>query len=31
MGPLRIDFSKILAKAPYDKTETFRFSTATQF
>jgi outer membrane protein insertion porin family len=31
MGPIRLDFSKILAKAPYDRTETFRFSTATQF
>jgi outer membrane protein insertion porin family len=31
MGPLRFDFSKVLAKAPYDITETFRFSTATQF
>jgi outer membrane protein insertion porin family len=31
MGPIRLDFSKILAKTPYDRTETFRFSTATQF
>lgn len=31
MGPLRFDFSKIIRKAPYDKTELFRFSTATTF
>ncbi|WP_297692616.1 outer membrane protein assembly factor BamA [Phenylobacterium sp.] len=31
MGPLRFDLSGILAKQPYDKTETFRFSTATRF
>ena len=31
MGPLRFDFSKVLKKAPYDVTETFRFSTTTQF
>ena len=31
MGPLKFDLSQILAKAPYDKTETFRFSTATRF
>jgi outer membrane protein insertion porin family len=31
MGPLRFDFSKVFAKAPYDVKETFRFSTATQF
>jgi len=31
MGPIRFDFSKILKKTPYDQTETFRFSTATQF
>jgi outer membrane protein insertion porin family len=31
MGPIRLDFSKILAKTDYDRTETFRFSTATQF
>ena len=31
MGPLRFDLSKVLAKAPYDVKETFRFSTATQF
>jgi outer membrane protein insertion porin family len=31
MGPLRFDFSQILAKQPYDKTETFRFSTSARF
>lgn len=31
LGPLRLDFSKIVTKQPYDKTETFRFSTNTQF
>ncbi len=31
MGPLRFDFSKVLAKAPYDRTETFRFNTTTRF
>ncbi|HYF22215.1 MAG TPA: outer membrane protein assembly factor BamA [Caulobacteraceae bacterium] len=31
MGPIRFDFSQILAKEDYDKTETFRFSTSTQF
>ena len=31
MGPLRLDFSKILQKEPYDRTETFRFSTQTAF
>ena len=31
MGPIRFDFSQILAKQSYDKTETFRFSTSTQF
>ncbi len=31
MGPLRFDFSKVLKKAPYDRTETFRFSTSTRF
>jgi len=31
MGPLRLDFSKILSKEPYDRTETFRFSTQTAF
>ena len=31
MGPIRFDLSQILAKANYDKTETFRFSTSTRF
>ena len=31
MGPIRFDFSQVLAKEPYDKTETFRFSTSTKF
>ncbi len=31
MGPLRFDFSHILKKTDYDKTELFRFSTATRF
>ena len=30
-GPIRFDFSQILAKEDYDRTETFRFSTSTQF
>ncbi len=31
MGPIRFDFSQVLAKENYDKTETFRFSTSTRF
>ena len=31
MGPLRFDFSQVLSRAAYDKTETFRFSTAQRF
>lgn len=31
VGPIRLDFSKILAKESYDRTEGFRFSTQTQF
>jgi outer membrane protein insertion porin family len=31
MGPIRFDFSHILAKDAYDRTETFRFSTSTRF
>jgi outer membrane protein insertion porin family len=31
MGPIKFDFSRVLAKEPYDKTETFRFSTSTRF
>ncbi|MAK59487.1 MAG: outer membrane protein assembly factor BamA [Ponticaulis sp.] len=30
-GPIRFDFSHILAKEEYDRTESFRFSTSTQF
>ena len=30
-GPIRFDFSQILSKEDYDRTETFRFSTSTQF
>lgn len=31
MGPIQFDFSQIIKKEPYDRTETFRFSTATRF
>ncbi len=31
VGPIQFDFSRVLSKAPYDKTETFRFSTSTRF
>lgn len=31
MGPIRFDISKVLGKEEYDKTESFRFSTSTQF
>ncbi len=31
MGPIRFDFSHVLAKESYDKTELFRFSTTTNF
>ncbi|HEX8568779.1 MAG TPA: outer membrane protein assembly factor BamA [Caulobacteraceae bacterium] len=31
LGPIRFDFSQILAKEPYDRTETFRFSQTTRF
>ncbi len=31
MGPIRFDFSQVLAKEDYDKTESFRFSTSTRF
>lgn len=31
LGPIRFDFSQILAKEEYDKTETFRFSQTTRF
>lgn len=30
-GPIRFDFSKILSKEEYDRTESFRFSTNTRF
>jgi outer membrane protein insertion porin family len=30
-GPIRFDFSQILSKEEYDRTETFRFSTSTRF
>jgi len=30
-GPIRFDFSQILAKEEYDNTETFRFATNTRF
>lgn len=30
-GPVQFDFSQVLASEEYDKTETFRFSTTTQF
>ncbi|MBJ7485393.1 outer membrane protein assembly factor BamA [Brevundimonas sp.] len=31
MGPIRFDLSKVLKSEDYDRTETFRFSTSTQF
>jgi outer membrane protein insertion porin family len=31
MGPIEFDFSRVLKKEPYDKTETFKFSTSTRF
>ncbi|MEO8813398.1 MAG: outer membrane protein assembly factor BamA [Caulobacteraceae bacterium] len=31
LGPLRFDFSRVLKKDYYDKTELFRFSTSTRF
>jgi len=31
MGPIRFDLSQILGQEVYDRTETFRFSTSTQF
>ena len=31
MGPLRFDIAEPVAKAPYDKTEVFQFSTSTRF
>jgi outer membrane protein insertion porin family len=31
IGPIRLDFSKVLRKESYDKTESFRFSTTARF
>jgi len=31
MGPIQFDFSRVLKKEPYDKTETFRFTQTTRF
>jgi outer membrane protein insertion porin family len=31
LGPIQFDFSRILKKELYDRTETFRFSTSTKF
>jgi len=31
MGPIQLDFSRVLSKESYDKTELFRFSTSTRF
>ena len=31
MGPIRFDLSKVWSQEEYDKTESFRFSTSTQF
>ena len=31
MGPIRFDFSQLILREDYDRTETFRFSTSTQF
>jgi outer membrane protein insertion porin family len=31
MGPIRFDISKVWSKEDYDRTESFRFSTSTQF
>lgn len=31
LGPIRFDFSEILAREDYDRTESFRFSTSTRF
>jgi outer membrane protein insertion porin family len=31
LGPIQFDISKVLAKEPYDETESFRFSTSTRF
>lgn len=31
MGPIQFDFSRVLKKEPYDRTETFRFTQTTRF
>jgi outer membrane protein insertion porin family len=31
MGPLRFDLAQIIKKQPYDRTETFQFTTSTRF
>jgi outer membrane protein insertion porin family len=31
MGPLRFDLSQVIKRQPYDRTETFQFSTTTRF
>ena len=31
LGPIRLDFAQPIAKTSYDRTQVFRFSTATQF
>ncbi len=31
MGPIQFDFSQVLKREPYDRTEGFKFSTATRF
>ena len=31
LGPIQLDFSRVLAKQPYDVTQSFRFSTSTRF
>ena len=31
LGPIRLDFAQVIKRESYDRTEAFRFSTATQF
>ena len=31
VGPIRMDFAKVLTKEPYDVTQVFRFGAATKF
>ena len=31
LGPIRLDFAQVIKKETYDRTQVFRFSTATQF